>query len=208
MLGLAQQLADAEAPQPWSDRAHWAKGLLAELLGPPTARTRWPDVERRAAERLDLALDRLAALDDVEGPVPLAVFTRTLAVELEADLGRVGRFGEGVLVGPISLGIGVDLDLVVVLGLAEGTFPATARDDSLLPDDERQATRGQLPLRSASVDRHHHQFLATIDATARQVLCVPKGDLRRSRERVPSRWVLDVASELAGERWWSAELLT
>jgi RecB family exonuclease len=40
------------------------------------------------------------------------------------------------------------------------------------------------------------------------VLCVPKGDLRRSRERVPSRWALDVASALAGETWWSEQLLT
>jgi RecB family exonuclease len=39
------------------------------------------------------------------------------------------------------------------------------------------------------------------------VLCVPKGDLRRSRERVPSRWVLDAASVLAGETWWSDDLL-
>ena len=39
------------------------------------------------------------------------------------------------------------------------------------------------------------------------MLCVPKGDLRRSRERVPSRWVLDVASVLAGGTWWSEQLL-
>lgn len=207
VVGLADQLAAAEAPQAWSRRVGWAKGLLVQLLGGAGPRSRWPDLERRAAERLELALDRLAALDDVEGPVPLDVFTRTLTVELEADLGRVGRFGEGVLVGPVSLGIGVDLDLVVLLGLAEGTFPTTARDDSLLPDDERRAAGGELPLRSTTVDRLHHQFLATVDGARRQVLCVPKGDLRRSRERVPSRWVLDVASELAGERWWSAELL-
>ena len=40
-----------------------------------------------------------------------------------------------------------------------------------------------------------------------QVLCVPRGDLRRSIERVPSRWILQIASAIAGERWWSEELL-
>ena len=39
------------------------------------------------------------------------------------------------------------------------------------------------------------------------MLCVPRGDLRRNIERVPSRWILQIASALAGERWWSDELL-
>ena len=84
---------------------------------------------------------RLGALDAVEGPVTLDVFHRTLELELEHDLGRVGRFGDGVLVGSVEMGIGLDLDLVVVLGPGRGSFPATVRDDSLLPDHERAARR-------------------------------------------------------------------
>ena len=91
--------------------------------------------------------------------------------------------------------------------MAEGTFPSTLRDDSLLPDEDRDATGGALPLRSGHVDRLHHQLLATLGGAGQQILCVPKGDLRRSRERVPSRWVLDVATALAGETWWSDDLL-
>jgi hypothetical protein len=207
--GLIDRLATAEAPMAWAERVRWAKQLLAEVLGGPSRRLSWPDAERRAAERVELALDRLAVLDHLEGPVGLDVFERSLAVELESDLGRAGRFGEGVLVGPVSLGVGVELDLVVVVGMAEGTFPSTLRDDSLLPDEDRDAAAGALPLRSGHVDRLHHQFLAALGGAARQVLCVPKGDLRRSRERVPSRWVLDVATVLGGgEPWWSEDLLT
>jgi RecB family exonuclease len=207
VLGLADRLAAASVPMTWSERVQWTKRLLTSVLGGPSRRTAWPEAERRAAERLVLALDRLTVLDDLEGPVDLDVFTRALVVELEGDLGRVGRFGEGVLVGPVSMGVGVDLDLVVVVGMAEGTFPSTIRDDSLLPDEDREATGGALPLRSGHVDRLHHQLLATMGGADRQVLCVPKGDLRRSRERVPSRWALDVASVLAGETWWSDDLL-
>ncbi|CAN5900516.1 hypothetical protein BH23ACT2_BH23ACT2_06180 [soil metagenome] len=208
VLGLIDQLsAAADASQRWSERVRWAKALLGDVLGGSGRRERWPEVERRAVDRLEVALDRLAALDGIEGPIGLDVFTRTLAVELESDLGRVGRFGEGVLVGPVSLAVGVDLDLVVVVGMAEGTFPATLRDDSLLPDEEREAAAGELSLRRHHLDRLHHQFLATISGAGSQTLCVPRGDLRRSRERVPSRWVLDVASELVGQRWWSDDLL-
>lgn len=208
VLALAERLADATAPAAWSARVRWAKRLLTDTLGGSTRRLGWPEAERRAAERLELALDRLAVLDDLDGPVGLDVFTRALTVELEGDLGRVGRFGEGVLVGPVSMGVGVALDLVVVVGMAEGTFPSSLRDDSLLPDEDREAVGGALALRSGHTDRLHHQLLATLGGASRQVLCVPKGDLRRSRERVPSRWVLDIASALAGETWWSEQLLT
>jgi RecB family exonuclease len=62
-------------------------------------------------------------------------------------------------------------------------------------------------LRSQSVERQHRQLLAALAGATRHVLCVPRGDLRRNIERVPSRWVLQMASALAGERWWSEELL-
>ena len=37
---------------------------------------------------------------------------------------------------------------------------------------------------------------------------MPRGDLRRSADRVPSRWVLDIASALAQGRWWAEDLLS
>jgi hypothetical protein len=215
VLGVIDDLSAAAArPRRWSEHAAWAQRWLARLLGGPGRRERWDDLaERKAAERVEEALARLGALDAVEGPVPLEVFHRTLELELEHDLGRVGRFGDGVLVGSVEMGIGLDLDLVVVLGLAEGSFPATVRDDSLLPDHERARTAGELALRADRVERQHHQLLAALAGARRQVLCVPRGDLRRSVERVPSRWVLDLATHLAADgttdpaRWWAPDLL-
>ncbi len=208
VLGLIDDLALARArPQPWAHRAMWARRHVDRLLDDATHRQQWPAAEHRAAERVDRALDRLGCLDAVEEPTDLDVFRRTLELELDTDLGRVGRMGEGVLVAPVSMGVGLDLDLVVVLGLAEGSFPGPTRDDSLLPDQERVATGDELPLRAARIERQHRQLLAALAGASRQLLCVPRGDLRRSQERVPSRWVLDIASSLAGEPWWSEELL-
>lgn len=207
-LSLIDNLAHAAAhPRRWGEHAAWVHKLLADTLGGPTKRDNWPEDERKAAEKVELALDRLAALDHVEGPVSLDVFTRTLELELENDLGRVGRFGEGVLVGSVAMGVGLDLDLVIILGLAEGTFPARVRDDSLLPDSEREATAGELPLRRQRIDREHRQLLAALAGAKNHLLGVPRGDLRRSSERIPSRWALELASAMAGERWWSQDLL-
>ena len=199
----------ARAPRRWSEHAAWAERWLHRLLGAAARRESWPDAERKAADRVELALQRLGALDGVEGPVGLDVFARTLELELEHDLGRVGRFGDGVLVGSVEMGIGLELDLVIVLGLAEGSFPATVRDDSLLPDRERVVTAGELTPRADRVERQHRQLLATLAGARHQLLCIPRGDLRRSVERVPSRWALDLATAIAGDpshRWWAADL--
>jgi RecB family exonuclease len=207
VLGLIDDVSGAAGTaQRWSERVAWAHRHLHTLLGGERRRARWPVTEQKAAERVEGALDRLSTLDAVEGPVELAVFTRTLELELEADLGRVGRMGEGVLVGSVGMGVGLDLDLVVVLGLAEGLFPSPTHDDSLLPDHERAWTNDELPPRSEQVERQHRQLLAALAGASSQLLCVPRGDLRRNIDRVPSRWVLQIASAMAGERWWSEDL--
>ena len=62
--------------------------------------------------------------------------------------------------GHVALGLGLDLDRVFVCGLAEGLFPTRVHDDSLLPDADRRATDGALPLRAARVDDDHRRLLA------------------------------------------------
>ena len=105
-------------------------------------------------------LDSQSLLDAVEASPGVGVFRRTLELELDADLGRVGRFGDGLLMGHVALGVGLDLDRVFVCGLAEGLFPTRVHDDSLLPDADRRATearqrvgdlRRDLDLRDAAI---------------------------------------------------------
>jgi hypothetical protein len=133
-------------------------------------------------------------------PTPgIDVFRRTLTLELDADLGRVGRFGDGVLLGHVSLGLGLDLDRVFVCGLAEGLFPTRVRDDSLLPDVDRRATGGALPLRASRVDDDDRRLLAAVASAASEVvLTFPRGDLRRTTERVPSRFVAECVERAHG----------
>ncbi|MGE3621350.1 MAG: PD-(D/E)XK nuclease family protein [Acidimicrobiia bacterium] len=199
VTSLADELAErAATPRPWSDHAAWSRLLLERLLGNAGERAGWPADELAAHAQVVAVLDELSALDALEGPVGLDQVADALRAELEVQARRTTARGPGVIVGPIAIGPGLDVDLLVVLGLAEGTLPAPAGDDSLLPDREREATGGQLALRAGRVERDHRALVAALAGAAHQVLLVPRGDLRRSTARVPSRWALDVAAVLEG----------
>ena len=130
----------------------------------------------------------------------LEVFRRSLALELDAARDRVGRLGEGVLVGPAALALGVELDRVWVCGLAEGVFPAPPRDDPLLADADRARARRRAaaaratasPTTSARCSRRSRA------RPGARTLCFPRGDLRRNTEHVPSRFLLDTIEALVG----------
>jgi RecB family exonuclease len=111
--------------------------------------------------------------------------------------------------GHVALGLGLDLDRVFVCGMAEGTFPARVRDDSLLPDVDRRVTDGALGLRAARVDVDHRMLLAALaSCEGPRVLLFPRGDLRRTTDRMPSRFLLDTVEALAGERRYGDDLDT
>jgi ATP-dependent helicase/nuclease subunit B len=196
---LVQDLHGAGHTATWARRAGWATEMLDRYLGAAERREAWPEEERRAAEWVEAALDRLAGLDALGGPPSsLEVFRRSLESELNTSLRRVGRFGEGVLVGHLSLAVGLDLDLVIVLGLAEGTLPARRLEDSLLHDEERLTTEGELRARGELADDDHLHLLAAVATGREAVLCFPRGDLRRPGERTASRWLLADAAALSG----------
>ncbi|HEY7104927.1 MAG TPA: PD-(D/E)XK nuclease family protein [Acidimicrobiia bacterium] len=202
VAALRDALRDgARAGAGWGDLSTWARGLVRTYLARDTRRATWPEPEQQAADKVEAALERLAGLDAVEPAPGVDVFLRTLELELDADLGRVGRLGEGLLMGHVALGLGLDLDRVFVCGMAEGTFPARVRDDSLLPDVDRRATAGALALRSARVDVDHRMLLCALAACdGPRVLLYPRGDLRRTTDRMPSRFLLDTVESLVGER--------
>lgn len=194
---LGTALERLGATSTWRGRANACRRLLDRLLGD---RDQWPQTEQEAAARLDLVLDRLGGLDRVEANASLSVFRRTLELELDGGLGRVGSFGNGVLVGPAVMATGLQLDRVWILGMSEGSFPSRTRDDSMLPDRERVVVPSLRLRRERSGDEHRHLLaaLASVAEGGRATLLTPRGDLRQSNERAASRWLVDVMKERTG----------
>lgn len=194
VTGVIIALDEAARLRTWSELSQWCRTQLARRID--RRRHRWPEDEIDAAERVDVALDRLAGLDAVEHVTDLATFRRALQLELDDDLGRVGELGRGVLVGTASSALGVDLDVVIALGLAEGVAPPRPREDSLLPDAERRAVANELRPRDERVGVEHRHLLAALaGARTRRVMIYPRGDLRRSVQHAASRWLRDAIEE-------------
>lgn len=198
--GLDRLVRTVERARSWADRSAAASTMLVELLGPEHQHATWPEAEQEAFAAVEAALARLAALDDIEPSPTGAVFVRALRAELDTSRGRTGRFGHGVAFGALPSAIGYDLDAVFVLGAAEGLLPVPRRDDATLPDDVRRSALDQLESRAAQLHHQHRAFLAALAAApaGRRTITFPRGDLRSNRRSLPSRWLLDTASALAG----------
>ena len=198
LLSFVEELhADLDprpAPRTWAELAGWCQKLIQKYLG-GRLRRNWPDEERQMAERVDRAVSRLGDLDGTDDEPSVAAFGRSLRLELEGAKHRHGRLGTGVLVGPVDLALGVELDLAVVCGMAEGTFPARRNDDALLPDRERLVAGGDLPARADRPGDDHRALLAVVAAAERSLLLHPRGDLRRAADRSPSRWLTEEAGD-------------
>jgi hypothetical protein len=182
---LRTELGPPAATRRWWDWADWCARQLDRWLGRATL-DRLPDPEYRAWEALTRALDRLRHLDPVGGPVTRHQFRTTLEAELDEAPLRRGRVGDGVTVGPLAGAVGLDVDLTVVVGAAEGLLPPTPTADPLLSDADRE--RAGLSTSDARAVRLQRQLLARV-AAGRVVLTFPRGDLRATSAVEPSRWV-------------------
>lgn len=207
LLTFVQALdADLDAPgeASWDTYATWALALQHRYLG--AAAHLDADAESvAAAEAVESAIDGLRALDRLGRAATWDTFARTVAALLEAPFGRAGAFGTGLFVGPVSAAAGLAFDTVFIVGMVEGRLPAAGRDDPLLPAEEREATGGAIAPRER-VHEQRRDYLVAIAAGARTVLSYPQSDLRGQRKHLPSRWLVESASALAGRRVRTAEV--
>jgi ATP-dependent helicase/DNAse subunit B len=173
--------------------------LFHDLYGAGESFRQLPAEEQYAAAVVESSLAGLATLDAFEPRADLQSLTEVLALGFESALPRVGRFGEGVFVGPLSAVIGMDLDRVYVVGLAEDGYPGRLHEDALLPDELREVTDGELMSARERLDAKHRHLLAAFASAAHVTASFPRGDLRRSTARLPSRWLLDTLRALTGD---------
>jgi RecB family exonuclease len=189
---LAADLDARPGDGTWRDLVGWLKSLLVRYVPGPAGRVGWPELEQETVERLDLTLDLLAGLDAIEPQPTWASFRAAIDVELERTTRRVGRLGDGVLVGPLSSGIGAELDAVAIVGAVEGLAPRPVRHGVILGAGEHE--RVGTDLGGDSTEQQHRRYLAALAATAGPRLVTwSRGEMRRGRRQYRSRWVEGLA---------------
>ena len=187
-------------------------GTAARARVPRPRRTptrRWPEAEQRAADKVEAALERLAGLDAVEpraGPRRVPPHARARARCRPRARGSArrrhprwatSRSGSASTSTACSCAVS-----------PRAPSPTRVRDDSLLPDADRRATDGAIaPARRPRRRRPSAPARRARRGAATRVLLFPAGDLRRTTDRMPSRFLLDTVEALAGTRLYADDLL-
>jgi CRISPR/Cas system-associated exonuclease Cas4 (RecB family) len=203
---LRGQLEAGQALHTWPELSRWALELFTEYVGDPDTATKLPAEERYAAAALRESLRGASVLGALLPEANLGAFIDCVRSELDATVPRVGRFGEGVFVGPVAEAAGLDLDVAFVVGLSDDLYPGRVGVDPLLPDRMR-AEFPALRDERARVDGLLRSLAAVVTGSGRVTLSFPRGDLRRGSSRLPSRWVLPTlrvrgdAPGLVATRW-------
>ena len=211
LASFVERLAVATDPgarRGWRALSRWAEGVLVKHIGNEGVSASWPEPEQRARAAVLDVVREFGQLEGVGPPPDFETFVRLVSFELDRPSGRVGRFGHGVFVGRLVDAVAADLDLVIVVGAAEGTFPPRTRDDALIPERERLAAGGALRPRGVTYAEEERDVEAALASASTAVLTFPAADQRNQRAVQPAALV----ASLDGERiavdsfeWWLAE---
>jgi ATP-dependent helicase/nuclease subunit B len=196
--GIAERLD--RVPDTWAGWSEWAAALLADVLGTTARRASWPAEEVVAFDAVAEVLGKVGALDWLRGSIPSSFDFRTaLGAELDAPAPQTTRFGHGLLVGRVQEAIGLDLDVVCVVGMVDGAFPSTPGDDVLVPDRERELAGPDVPRRGADAAEGRRDFFAALASAGERLLSYSRYDQRHGRELRPARILLESVEALAGD---------
>lgn len=201
-IALAEFVEELEQMLPPKKRRAWGEhvaGVLAMLdryLPPETRRADWPDEELDSARLVRRAVEGLALADEVGAPVPAGVFADAVARALSVRGPRIGRFGHGVLVATLDEIVGLELDVAIVVGMAEGVCPPAAHDPVLLGAID---PNGSLARRQTRRSEQRRRFDAALAGVEHLVCSVARVDPWRGRTNWPAPWLVELAGRASGK---------
>ena len=154
-----------------------------------------------AAESIDDTLRRLSALDAVSEKVALAHFLETYQRWIErASISEPKSSARGVAVLDAMAARGLSFRALFIIGLNEGIFPRTIREDAFLRDRERDLLETVLGYKVATklggFDEERLLFTLLVGAAKEKLYCLSARTDGDGRPLAPS-WFIDELSRAA-----------
>lgn len=188
LLGAGRQL-----PTTWKEWAAFFQQCIERYIGGADSRRDWSKYQQQLAIEVERRIKKLESLDAVtSGSVDVELVLDTLSSAFDGSLPSASDH-RGVLIGSFSDAVCARFERLVLCGLNEGLMPPTESRGAL---QVSLRVPGQEVIAEKQLRAFHHA-LAGCD---NRILMCARVDQRAQRERLPSPWLLERASHLAGTR--------
>ena len=179
----------------------------SDALGDARARRRWPEAERDAFDAVLGALDRLAALEAVEdAPAPGAFRARSTPSSPHRSGGSAGsaRACCARRSAPRSASTSTPSSS---WAWPRGSAPCRGGRTRSSPTatGSSRSTASSRCARPRSRTNGGATSPRSPSGAGHRILSAPRGDLRTGRERLPSRYLLETATALTGDRVFGSD---
>ena len=188
----------------WYEYTDKWKTLLKKYLGIVSTReSNSPNASSEPAEEILRILDQFAGLDSVENRVALADFSHTLQHWLERSaVADDRRNSDGVMVLSATAARGLSFRVLFVLGMNEGVFPRTIREDAFLRDRDREVLERDLGYKIsqklAAFDEEKLLFTLLVGAARERLYCSFQRADDNGRALAPSWYIDELKRALTG----------
>jgi ATP-dependent helicase/nuclease subunit B len=199
LLEILQQLADTFSRLPaqtaWSRHAAIWKKLLQTYLGIGGEPSPHGDgIDAQAGEIVVGVLEQMAQFDAVQAEVSLRDFCRTFQHWLERSaIVTTAHNLPGVSVLSATAARGLSFRALFVVGMNEGVFPRTIREDAFLRDRDREVIERDLGYKVgqklAAFDEEKLLFSLLVNSTPERLYCSFQRSDESGRVLAPS-WYL------------------
>jgi ATP-dependent helicase/nuclease subunit B len=197
----------------WQEYAAAWKGMLKKYLGIVSiAETTAPTVQPGPSEEILNVLDQLAALDSVENRVTLNDFAHTFQHWLErSTVTEDRRNRDGIMMLNAAAARGLSFRALFLLGMNEGVFPRTIREDAFLRDRDREVLERDLGYKVsqklAAFDEEKLLFTLLIGAARERLYCSFQRSDDSGRVLAPS-WYIDELKRALNDNGRQNETIT
>jgi ATP-dependent helicase/nuclease subunit B len=205
---LSADLSRLPPTASWQAYAAGWKGLLKKYLGvsPDSAGT-LPGAPAELNQKILSVLDELADLDLVQDRVTVAEFSDTFQHWLKRSTLKTDHHNrDGVLVLDATAARGLRFRALFILGVNEGVFPRTIREDAFLRDQDREVLERDLGYKVSqklpAFDEEKLLFTLLVGAAQERLYCSFQRSDDDGRVLAPS-WYIDELKRAIGASHFS-----